>query len=68
MTGLVISRRRDDAGGDRANGNAVLGPSDFVAADGCVEATVVALLQKGVDSATIIEALNRAIVALARGR
>lgn len=52
-----------------ANGSAVLDPSSFVtAADGCVEATVDSFLEKGVDRATIIRALSRAIVALARGR
>lgn len=59
----------ESAIGGKANGSDVLDPSrDTNDVDRCLEATVDAIIAKGVDRATIIEALIRTAVALARGR
>ncbi len=52
----------------RANGGTVLDPSSFATANERVEAAVVALLERGVDRATIIAALSRSLLALTPGR
>jgi hypothetical protein len=66
LMALTANTRRDDAGGGKANGNAILNPSEDTGhVERYVEAAVAVLVAMGIDRAKIIELLNRICAGLA---